>query len=88
MDHLKIYKQLYTQITKVVEAFQDDNYVGGSVVLGILLETLKNIIESLSGESLCPDCKAEEAKKPSDNDMDTLRECVEILGKVKEAMQK
>lgn len=88
MDHLKIYKQLYLSISKIATLIELGNYVKGGVQLGILLETLKNIIEFLQGEDICPDCKAEEAQKPSDSEMECLRECVEMLGKVKDAMTK
>ncbi len=88
MDHKKNYIQLYQGVVKAPSFLVEEN-ASGFVQIGIILETLKNIIMELGGCEDCEECKKEESsKKPSDAEMECLRECVEMLGKVKEAMQK
>lgn len=89
MDHKKNYVQLYSGLVKASNFLVEED-VSGFIQIGIILETLKNLIMELGGCEECPECKEEEAKskRPSDSEMECLHECVEMLGKVKEAMTK
>ena len=79
MDHLKIYKQLYKAILGAVSCFENENSPSAFVQLGILLETLKCLIEKLEGSEECPECKEEEELEKTKKDFEKCKEFLEFL---------
>ena len=97
MDHLSIYKQLYKHILAAISAFENENFVSGSVQLGVLLETLDKIIGKLNADTACKDSdEDQETQKdiydlfgtPSVDDLDKLRDCLKMFCKLNESKNK